>query len=47
MPDFKELVKHYGVRHGPFFKSAEGYTIDIIEPKNAISYFILKYGNLR
>ena len=45
MPDFKEIVKHYGVRHGPFFKGHDSYTIEIIKPENAVSYFILKYGN--
>jgi hypothetical protein len=45
MPDFKELIKHFGVRHGPFHRAKDGYNIEIIEPKSAISYFILRYGN--
>ena len=44
MPDFKEMVKHHEVQHGPFFKGRDTYTIDIIKPGSAISYFILKYG---
>lgn len=45
MPDFKEMISHYGVRHGPFHKTSDGYTIEILDPKNAVSYFILKYSD--
>lgn len=44
--EFQKIVKDNNIRHGPFHKSWQGYTIDILDPGPVETYFRLKYANL-
>ena len=44
--EFQRIVKDNNIRHGPFRKSWQGYTIDILKPGLTETYFRLKYANL-
>lgn len=44
LPDVQRDLKLFNIKHMPFEKNANGYLIDIISPKSANSFFLLKYG---
>lgn len=44
MKEFQQIVKDNNIKHGPFRRYFDGYTIDILDPGPVETYFRLKYA---